>query len=1609
MTENTVLFDKLVERRKKHIETLLDEEFSGIWRYVKGNYSSEAHFIHELLQNADDCGASYVDFKITEDGLYFKHNGIIRFTISDVDKTTQDKLNGTLGHINSITAIGNSNKVDQQKIGKFGIGFKAVFAYTNEPEVYDDNFCFKLKNYIVPERLIEKNTNRKKGETLFYFPFNNEEKPKEVAHREIVNKLKSLQSPLLFLKTLNIIRWENKKEKGLFTKEEDVEFFKGKSSDNQIIKLVNQVNNDIQLKRIWLFTKTVRLKDQTGVQKINVGFFLNDNNTINSDSKVDAYCFFPTKETTNLRFIIHAPFLLTDNRQNILAGNDWNKFLIEELATLATEALMSIRSKCLDDKVSYFGKSFVELLPYNEEDFSNINNNDRISFYPFYKKILALLRTEQILPGRNNIFYRASNSYWSTDKELTDLFSDVQVSQITNRANVGLIFTHIGQKNVEQNNKPLHKYLRSITNEILGPEKIIKNISTAFTENQSIKWLLKFYGYLSERDSYLKVAKEYPIILDNEGKAVIPYDKIKNHYNIFLPASSSEDFKTVNLEFLKYDVATIFFERLGLSIPDIKANYLKKILPKYEEDIDLSDKELISHTKALIEFYKSCHTEEFKSYVERLGKLPLFKGIQNNKSKDVYLITSNELYHLTENLHTYFEGYESVYFFDEKFYKANLSEEEFTFLIKILNHLGVSFLPRLKKIERYCDSNTLEKFNLLRYKGSYYKTLIDRELEGLENVMRVISVEKSLVIWQILLEIIGARNYSYYNSMVFEGMFTHRIDGRYSPQNIWFESTFIKHLRNNRWLYNSKIEKTNPKSIQYSDLAADYFGLSSSSSSSDLLIRLLEFLPEQVDPQLSDEQQEIYDIGKAILNSGYTEEQVIAAIAKLNTDSEIIIKHESVNEEFIHDGLNTSTTRNRVQKTIRNISERLNESFFENHNHKVTGDNIIVSPVIDYEQEEQEDISGSFISSIDLEDEYNKRIKQVQREVEELALVEQLKSEVVDNDKYTFGWFKALMELEYLNNSDFNSKGKEISISFSQAVMEDNDSKIIILSKPSRYIPGNIEDIGNLVLNIYKGRNVQQVAIEVVNVKEYSLHAKVKRLSDIQKIDFSEVSKVVIDIKNPIFLLEELRKNILSFSFEDDFNLKENLTEKIKFVFGPPGTGKTTYLATDEVIPLIKKNHNLKVLILTPTNKAADVLSSKIMEVIGNSRSYLDWLIRFGHSTDRFVAEELGEDFRKIDINSYEKSVVVSTIARFAYDFFLPEGEIERIYLREIKWDYIIIDEASMITLPNIINVLYAQRNANFVIAGDPFQITPISRIVQWQDENIYSLVQLNSFDNPTTEPYQYDVINRYTQYRSIPTIGNVYSNFTYGGKLLHHRKPEQQKKLQIEGIDFTDLNVIKFPVTKIESIFRPNSLDGSKYHIYSALFTVELVLKMVNDLRSKEHEFFKIGIICPYRAQSDIIEKLIFEQFISDEKVEIVVGTIHGFQGDQCDIIFTIFNPPLSIQGSEETFLNKHNILNVAISRARDYLFILMPDDHTHNIENLKKIKKIRDLSVTFGGSSFTEFSSQYIEKELFNSASFIYDNSFATGHQSVNIYSKPIKKYEVRCENSAVDIQIK
>ena len=80
--EEQRLFNDLQESRRHDSKTFKKPAYIGIWKSIVDKYPESAHFIYELLQNADDAKATEVSIIIDDNYLIFKHNGTEGFTIT---------------------------------------------------------------------------------------------------------------------------------------------------------------------------------------------------------------------------------------------------------------------------------------------------------------------------------------------------------------------------------------------------------------------------------------------------------------------------------------------------------------------------------------------------------------------------------------------------------------------------------------------------------------------------------------------------------------------------------------------------------------------------------------------------------------------------------------------------------------------------------------------------------------------------------------------------------------------------------------------------------------------------------------------------------------------------------------------------------------------------------------------------------------------------------------------------------------------------------------------------------------------------------------------------------------------------------------------------------------------------------------------------------------------------------------------------------------------------------------------------------------------------------------------------------------------------------------
>jgi len=114
-------FRSIQERATKRWDQLeADPELAGPWHQLFKQVQSPRHILSELLQNADDAGASEARVSIEDDRFVFEHNG-------------EDFIEA---HFASICRFGYSNKRALHTIGFRGIGFKSTFSLGDRVELF---------------------------------------------------------------------------------------------------------------------------------------------------------------------------------------------------------------------------------------------------------------------------------------------------------------------------------------------------------------------------------------------------------------------------------------------------------------------------------------------------------------------------------------------------------------------------------------------------------------------------------------------------------------------------------------------------------------------------------------------------------------------------------------------------------------------------------------------------------------------------------------------------------------------------------------------------------------------------------------------------------------------------------------------------------------------------------------------------------------------------------------------------------------------------------------------------------------------------------------------------------------------------------------------------------------------------------------------------------------------------------------------------------------------------------------------------------------------------------------------------------------------------------
>ncbi|MBU4372687.1 MAG: ATP-binding protein [Proteobacteria bacterium] len=121
MNDRPAFFDPIRQRASQRWDQLeQDPELAGPWHQLFNQVQSPRHILSELLQNADDAGATEASVRIEDRSFIFTHNG---------EDFTEE-------HFASLCRFAYSNKRDLHTIGFRGIGFKSTFSLGDTVELY---------------------------------------------------------------------------------------------------------------------------------------------------------------------------------------------------------------------------------------------------------------------------------------------------------------------------------------------------------------------------------------------------------------------------------------------------------------------------------------------------------------------------------------------------------------------------------------------------------------------------------------------------------------------------------------------------------------------------------------------------------------------------------------------------------------------------------------------------------------------------------------------------------------------------------------------------------------------------------------------------------------------------------------------------------------------------------------------------------------------------------------------------------------------------------------------------------------------------------------------------------------------------------------------------------------------------------------------------------------------------------------------------------------------------------------------------------------------------------------------------------------------------------
>lgn len=436
--------------------------------------------------------------------------------------------------------------------------------------------------------------------------------------------------------------------------------------------------------------------------------------------------------------------------------------------------------------------------------------------------------------------------------------------------------------------------------------------------------------------------------------------------------------------------------------------------------------------------------------------------------------------------------------------------------------------------------------------------------------------------------------------------------------------------------------------------------------------------------------------------------------------------------------------------------------------------------------------------------------------------------------------------------------------------------------------------------------------------------------------------------------LDRSQKKAFLAAIDHDFSL----------IWGPPGTGKSFTLAS--IIYTLYQLGEDRTVICCLSNVAVDQLLCKLLDIIDSKDLEIKPgnIYRAGRSMDSRIigtdylfpkdeyTKRLREDIKNNQeiikrlkehkLEKSEKSIILKAAnkelrekLRDHTDFLVKSSRLVfstisnfvlSTSLYESKFDNLIVDEASMMAMPSLL-ALGHNISKRIILVGDFQQLSPISIVKDdLLQDSVFEMAGVNIRN--TNHPALKQLLS---QRRSHEKIVDLINKTFYQGKLIPDAEPNDRI---IASKPFPG-KVIALKKVKDGAV--KYTKGGTRQNKVFA----ESIMKILDELSEDNDANFSIGIITPYRGQVSLLRALKHERNY-DEKFDnrIKIGTIHTFQGSECDMIIFDMVDCFNMENGKPNKIGRlysgnegERLLNVAVSRARHKLIVVCDPEYIKNI----------------------------------------------------------------------------